>query len=146
MSVLIDTSLLIDYLNGEQRAERVLEGLLHRAVSVVTWLEVMTLAPPDFVEDTRGFLRTFERLSTNEAIADEALRLMQAQRRLPYHRALTWATARVNQLRFVTVDPTDLPRHDPQIEIPYEWTAARPRGHDQPPAREAAPAPPCGDS
>jgi predicted nucleic acid-binding protein len=124
VSRLLDTSVLIDYLNGEPKARAVLEDGSPRAVSVVTWLEVMSLAPEAVAEQTRGFLRTFERLSVSEAVADEALRLMGVHPGLPYHRALTWACARVNKIPWVTSDARNLPKHAADIEVPYRWPAA----------------------
>jgi hypothetical protein len=90
-SALIDTSVLLDYLAGEPRAKRAIELYAHRSISVVTWLELMAHCPPALLESTRGFLRSFERLSVSESIADEALRLMHQRSGLPLQRALTWA-------------------------------------------------------
>jgi len=89
-STLIDTPLLLDYLQGDRRAHKALEACVHRSISVVTWLELMSLCPAEVVDPTRGFLRTFERLSISEGIADEALRLMQRKPGLAMSRALTW--------------------------------------------------------
>lgn len=120
---LIDTSLLIDYLAGDKRAQRALESWPHRSISVVTWLELLTICPPGALEATRGFLRTFERLSISESIADEALRLIGQRPGLPLARALTWASAVVNQVVFVTVDPQHVGKGDPNVTMPYRWTA-----------------------
>jgi predicted nucleic acid-binding protein len=124
-SALIDTSLLLDYLCGDKRAERALAPYGHRSISVVSWLELMAVCPPEAREATRGFLRTFERLSVSESIADEALRLMQNKSGLPLGCALTWASARVNQLPYVTVDPTHVARADLNVVLPYRWAAGR---------------------
>ena len=123
MSRLIDTGILLDYLNGEPRARDVLDVAAPRAVSAITWLEVMSLAPAEVVEATRGFLRTFERLSISEAVADEALRLMSSHPRLPYHRALNWACARVNKVTWITSDAKHIPASATDIEVPYRWAA-----------------------
>ncbi len=120
---LIDTSVMLDYLKGDRRAVRALEPYGHCSISVVTWLELMALCPPDLTERTRGFLRTFERLSISEAIADEALRLMQRRPGLAFHRALTWATANLNQLPYVTADATCVTKDDRNVVLPYRWTA-----------------------
>ncbi|ARN18965.1 PIN domain-containing protein [Piscinibacter gummiphilus] len=101
----IDTGVLLDYLAGDERAQRAIAPCVHRAISVVTWLELMAVCPAGQLDAARGFLRTFERLSISESVADEALRLVQARPGLPLNRALAWATARVNQLYFVTSEP-----------------------------------------
>lgn len=101
MSVLIATELLLDYLRGNREAARLVDAHAHRSISVLTWLEVMSLAPPARREATRAFLRSFERLSLNEAIADEALRLREQQPDLDSHAALNRATALMNRLEYV---------------------------------------------
>jgi predicted nucleic acid-binding protein len=120
---LIDTSVMLDYLKGDKRAVRALEPYGHCAISAITWLELMALCPPEQVESTRGFLRTFERLSIGEAIADEALRLMQSRAGLPFRRALTWATANLNQLPYVTADASCLTKDDRNVVVPYRWAS-----------------------
>lgn len=125
MSVLIDTSVLVDYLVGDPRAARALDAHPHRSISAITWLEAMALAPDDAHDATRAFLRSFERLSINEAIADEALRLMQAHAGLAFHAALNWATARLNRLVYVTTEAAYLPAHDDGVVVPYRREAAR---------------------
>lgn len=121
MSALIDTSVLLDYLSGDVRAARVLDEYAHRSISVIAWLELMAIAPAPRIEPTRAFLRSFERLSISEPIADEAHRLMENQPRLAFHRALSWATARLNHLAYVTVDASHLPEADIRIVVPYRW-------------------------
>jgi predicted nucleic acid-binding protein len=118
-SALIDTSVLLDYLAGDARAKRAIDPYAHRSISVVTWLELMSRCPEGLVEPTRGFLRSFERLSISESIADEALRLMRQHSGLPLQRALTWATANVNQLRFVTADADHIDKDDANVVLPY---------------------------
>lgn len=102
VNAVLDEGVLLDYLNGVPEAARALDACEHRSISVVTWLAVMARCPAALVEPTRGFLRTFERLSISEAVADEALRLCLAAPALDQARALAWATANVNQLMFVT--------------------------------------------
>jgi predicted nucleic acid-binding protein len=124
MNALIDTGLLLDYLKGEKRAAKAMEACTHRAISVVTWLELMASCPEGLGEPTRGFLRSFERLSVSESIADEALRLMTARRGLVLPHALTWASANVNQLIFVTTDARWVTKADSNVVMPYKRTAA----------------------
>jgi hypothetical protein len=101
MSVLIATDLLLAYLLGQPAAARAMEEYSHRSISVLTWLEAMAAAPADRREATRAFLRSFERLSLNEAIADEALVLLQARPGMDLHQALNRATARMNKLEYI---------------------------------------------
>jgi hypothetical protein len=102
MKAVIDEDVLLDYLNGVPTAAQALDACAHRSISVLTWLAVMARCPPELQAPTRGFLRSFERLSISEAVADEALRLRLASPALDHRRAIAWATANVNQRMFVT--------------------------------------------
>lgn len=121
MTVLFDTSILLDYLLGDKRAGVVFRQHRHRAVSVITWVEIMAVSPESKHETTRAFLRSFERLSINESIADEALRLIHERPGLTFHRALTWGTAIVNRMSYVTVEGAHLKREEPGVVMPYRW-------------------------
>jgi hypothetical protein len=118
--VLIDTGVLLDYLRGNKQAQMAIEGHTHRSISVVTWLEVMRRCPAHLVDATEGFLRTFERLSISEGIADEALNLIVDRPTLPETLALTWASARVNQLTFLTAESTFVQRSDEGVLMVYK--------------------------
>jgi predicted nucleic acid-binding protein len=124
MNALVDTGLLLDYLRGEKRAATAMDACAHRSISVVTWLELMASCPAGLDESTRGFLRTFERLSVSESIADEALRLMTARPGLALAHALTWASANVNQLMYLTTDARWRTMADTNVVVPYKTTAA----------------------
>jgi hypothetical protein len=102
MNALIDTELLVAYLNGDAGAARALQACAYRSITVLTWLEVMRRCPPDRREATRAFLRSFERLSISESTADEALRLSLEHGGLEPMDALNRASAAVNHLDFVT--------------------------------------------
>lgn len=133
VTALFDTGILIDYLLGDKRAGAVFKEFDHRALSVITWMEVMVVAPEDKQETTRAFLRSFERLSISESIADEALRLIQERPGLPFHRALTWGTAVVNQIPFVTADGSFMAKGEKGVLIPYSRSkkgnaSRRPKG------------------
>lgn len=121
MNALLDTSILLDYLTGDSRAARVVEEMQPASISAITWLEVMALAPSEQRDTTRAFLRSFERLSISEPIADEADRLLQLHPSIKFHQALAWATAALNQLTFVTADAEDLPADAPSVLLPYRW-------------------------
>jgi hypothetical protein len=70
-------------------------------------------------EPTRGFLRSFEKLSVSESIADEALRLMTGRVGLALPHALTWASANVNQLVYVTTDARWVTKADSNVVVPF---------------------------
>ena len=124
MNALVDTGLLLDYLRGEARAAKAMDACAHRSISVVTWVELMAACPEGLAEPTRGFLRSFERLSVSESIADEALRLMTARPGLAIAHALTWASANVNQLVYLTTEARWVTKADANVVVPYKRTAA----------------------
>jgi predicted nucleic acid-binding protein len=117
---LIDTGVLLDYLRGDKRAQRALASSPQRAISVVSWLAVMRECPAHLLEATEGFLRTFERLSISESIADEALRLISQKPDLPEAFALTLACARVNQMVLITAENKHVQRKDAGVLLPYK--------------------------
>ena len=119
MNALIDTGLLLDYLRGDERAALALRDCAHRSITVATWLEVMRACPPDRRETTRAFLRSFERLSISESSTDEAMRLSFAHPGLDEARAVNWANAIVNQLVFMTTDPTGCSPARRGVVVPY---------------------------
>lgn len=119
MNALIDTGLLLDYLNGDVRAADALARCKLRSISAITWLEVMSNCPRALHEPTRGFLRSFERLSASESIADEALRLMLERPSLSISRAMTWASANINQLSFITTDGRHITPNDKNVVVAY---------------------------
>jgi predicted nucleic acid-binding protein len=124
VSALFDTSLLLDYLNGIPQAESVCTRHAHRAITVVTWAEVMAAAPASLSAQTREFLRGFERLAINEAIADRAFELIQEYRALTLRHAIPWATAQSNKLLYVTVDPPLANERHPTLLVPYRKRAS----------------------
>jgi hypothetical protein len=119
MTAVFDTALVIDYLRGVRRALEAFGQFPDRAITVGTWVEVMSEAPARLEPQTREFLRGFERLAINEAIADRALSLIQQQDRLSIQQALAWATAQINSSIYVTIDFPRLTSPDPTVYVPY---------------------------
>jgi predicted nucleic acid-binding protein len=125
VSALFDTSLLLDYLNGVPQAEAACGKYAHRAITIVTWAEIMTAAPLKLRGQTREFLRSFERLAINEAIADRAIELTQTYKGLALRHAMPWATAQANKLLYVTVDSPPPSVRDDSLLVPYRLRHSR---------------------
>jgi len=123
VSAVFDTCLLVDYLRGIPQAHAAFETYPHRSITVLTWVEVMSAAPEDLSARTRDFLRSFERLAINEAIADRALSLIQRHELITMRHALPWATAQSNALVYVTPDFPKLAVRDATVLIPYRNTS-----------------------
>jgi predicted nucleic acid-binding protein len=132
LSALFDTSVVVDYLYGRNPAEAAFERFAHRAITITSWVEIMVAAPDRLSKQTRDFLRTFEKLAVDAAIADHALALMQKYSRLQSRHAIPWATARVNRLVYVTADFPVADSGDDSLWIPYRTTR---RGARSSPAR-----------
>lgn len=116
MTVLVDTSVLIDHLRGVPEATETLlacrrRGPLH--ASEITRLEVLAGMRSDEEVATTGLLRRLEWLPVTAAIADEGGRL--GRRWLPSHPGIDSAdlaiagTAMVHDLELVTANVRHFP-------------------------------------
>lgn len=119
VKILFDTNIVIDVLNGVPEAEDVLDRFPERAISIITWIEVMVGAPAKLEDATRAFLRGFEVMGLTQDVANQAVQIRQ-DHRLKLPDAMIWATAKAHGLRLLTRDTKGFPRHHPDIEVPYE--------------------------
>lgn len=69
VKVLFDTNIVIDVLNGVPEAQQVLDRYAERAISIITWIEVMVGAPSDLGDATRAFLRGFDVIGLTQDVA-----------------------------------------------------------------------------
>jgi len=119
MRAAFDTNILVDFLNGVTAARSELARSDERLISVVTWMEVMVGTSADDEEAVRAFLRRFEVVDVDAAVADEAVRLRRQHRmRLPD--AIIWATARSRTALLVTRNTKDFPARDVGVRVPYQ--------------------------
>lgn len=124
MTAVFDTALVIDYLRGVKKAQEAFAQYPDRAITVGTWVEIMHEAPRNLEPQTREFLRGFERLAINEAIADRALELVQQHAQLNIRHALSWATAQINSAIYISVDFPKLSHQDATVWVPYRTRRA----------------------
>ncbi len=119
VKALFDTNILIDYLNAVPQARAELARYEEKAISIVTWIEVMVGAPGEVEHATRAFLGTFRVIGLGESIADRAVQLRRAHCiKLPD--AVVWASAQQHGLLLVTRNTKDFPPADPGVRCPYE--------------------------
>ncbi len=118
MKALLDTNILIDYLNGIPAAREELALYEEMAISIITWMEVMAGAPPLAARATREFLDRFALMAINERVAERAVPLRQ-QFRLKPPDAIIWATAQVHAMLLVTRDTKIFPADNPGVRMPY---------------------------
>jgi predicted nucleic acid-binding protein len=118
VAALFDTNILIDHLNRVPQALAELKRFEDRAISVVTWMEVMVGVQPQAEAKTRSFLSAFTVVDIDAQVAEQAVKLRRAARiRLPD--AIIWASALAKGRLLVTRNTKDFPASDPGIRIPY---------------------------
>jgi len=118
VKALFDTNILIDHLNAIPQARAEIERYDDRAISIVTWMEVMIGAAAELEAATRAFLGGFAILGIDQQVAERAVHLRESHRvRLPD--AIIWATAQAHAMLLVTRNTKDFPAGDPGIRLPY---------------------------
>ena len=118
MKAVFDTNILIDFLRGRPEAKNELERYNDRAISVLTWMEVMVGTTPTTATVTRAYLNSFDVITLGDGIAETAVELRRIHRmKLPD--AIIWATAKHDGRLLVTRNTKDFPADDPGVRIPY---------------------------
>lgn len=119
VKALFDTNILIDYLSGVSAAKKELERYEYRAISTITWMEVLVGASPDEESAIRAWLNSFNVIAVDDAVANRAVEIRRAKRvRLPD--AIIWATAQVHSLLLVSRNTRDFPADEPGVRAPYK--------------------------
>jgi predicted nucleic acid-binding protein len=115
---LFDTNILIDYLGGVDAADRELSRYTGKAISAITWMEVLVGAKPEEEAALKTWLLAFEVIGLDGAIAERAVTIRRKRRiRLPD--AIIWATAQIHSLLLVSRNTRDFPEDDPGVRVPY---------------------------
>lgn len=118
VKALFDTNILIDYLRGVEPARAELERFPDRAISVITWMEVMAGAPADTAAATRVFLGGFTLVALDPTVAERAVEIRRTHR-LKLPDAIVRASADVQDRLLVTRDERAFPGDDPAVRVPY---------------------------
>jgi len=119
-NVLFDTNILIDYLSGIPQARLELERYSNRAISVITWMEVMAGATSADEPQIRAFLLTFTLLPLTPEVAEQAVNLRR-ERKIKLPDAIIQATAQIEDRLLITRKTRDFPSRDPDIRVPYKF-------------------------
>ncbi len=118
VKALFDTNILIDYLNGISAAKKELARYEYRAISTITWMEILVGASADEEDAIRAWLGSFAVIELGSTIASRAVQIQKDKRmRLPD--AIVWATAQVLSLILVSRNTKDFPADEPGIRVPY---------------------------
>lgn len=119
MQALFDTNILVDYLNGVVQARDELARYEDRAISVVTWMEVLVGAGDDKEDHAiRAFLDDFTVVELSRVVAEAAIAIRR-QSRLRLPDAIIRASARHLGALLVTRNTKDFSTNDPGIRVPY---------------------------
>jgi hypothetical protein len=117
-AVLFDTNILIDYLKGISAARAECERYTDRAISVVTWMEVMAGSTSSDEEEIRDFLHNFATIPLTSPIAERAVAIRR-KRRLKLPDAIIKATAEESARLLITRNTRDFAAASPGVRIPY---------------------------
>ncbi len=119
LSDLFDTNILIDHLNGVGQATRELKRSADPAISVITWIEVLTgAATPQEEAVLRAFLANFACLPVTPAVAERAA-ANRRQRKIKLPDAIILATAETAGRQLVTRNVKDFPAGTAGVRVPY---------------------------
>lgn len=119
VKALFDTNILVDYLNAFLPARN--EFLLYqeKAISIITWMEVMVGADAGNEKDTKSFLDSFLLVELNGTIAKQAV-MLRKEHRMKLPDAIIWASAQVNSMLLVTRNTKDFKKNELGIRVPYK--------------------------
>jgi predicted nucleic acid-binding protein len=119
MRAIIDSDVLIDYLQGLDKAKKELGRYSKREISIISWMEILAGADtPEEEKACRDFLSGFTVHQLSVEVANEAVKIRKTFRaRLPD--AIVWATARSEGCLLVTRNSKDFPESEPGVRIPY---------------------------
>lgn len=118
LKALFDSNILIDYLIGIAAAKKEFQLYESRAISVVTWMEVMASGELQADAITRGFLSSFEMINVTEPIAERAIKLRR-ERRMKLPDAIILASAIEHGLLLITRNTKDFDAKLPNVRMPY---------------------------
>jgi hypothetical protein len=116
--VLFDTNILIDHLSGIEQAGVEFSRYQDRAISIITWMEVMTGSNSEDEGRIRAFLGAFRCLPLTPDVAERAF-VVRRERKLKLPDAIILATAETADRMLVIRNTRDFPADDPGVRIPY---------------------------
>jgi predicted nucleic acid-binding protein len=119
VKALFDTNILIDYLGGVGAAKKEFARYEYKAISTITWMEVLVGTTTDDEAAIRAWLGSFDVIALDTPIANRAVEIRK-QRRIRLPDAIVWASAEVNSLLLVSRNTKDFPADEPGVRVPYK--------------------------
>ncbi len=118
MKALLDTNILIDYLNGIDAARKEISRYETVLISPITWMEVMVGVNDDEHQAIRLFLSRFAQVNIDAEVAEIAVSIRRKHKmRLPD--AIIWASAKRESALLVSRNVNDFPADSPDVRVPY---------------------------
>lgn len=118
VSALLDTNILIDFLNGIEAAREEIALYDDKAISLITWMEVMVGAGEDEPR-IKAFLSGFRLVAIDSNVAAEAVRIRQG-RKIKLPDAIILASARTSHRLLITRNTKDFPSGvEGEVRTPY---------------------------
>ena len=119
VNALFDTCILIDYLKQIDAAKAEMKRYESRAISLITWMEIMVGEAADGEHRLRAWLNTFRVIAIDESIAARAVEIRNAHRiKLPD--AIVWASAQAHSLLLVSRNTKVFSADQPGVRVPYK--------------------------
>ncbi|WP_300216315.1 type II toxin-antitoxin system VapC family toxin [Bradyrhizobium sp.] len=101
------------------KARTELQRYTEKAVSIISWMEVMVGATSDVEAATRSSLSSFDIIALDGEIAERAVKLRRKHHiKLPD--AIIWATAQEHAMLLVTRNSKDFSADDPGLQMPHK--------------------------
>ncbi len=120
MKALFDTNILIDYLNGIAPAAEELRWYEEKAISIISYIEVLVGAESGDEEDTlRSFLEAFHLVALDHEVANRAV-VLRRDFRLKLPDAVVYASAQREGCLLVTRNTKDFNPSWPDVREPYK--------------------------
>jgi predicted nucleic acid-binding protein len=119
VKALFDTNILIDYLNGIKAAQTEMARYNEKAISIITWMEVMVGTTAATAESTRLFLTQFDVYPLTDAVAEKVLEIRK-KKRIKLPDVIVLATALTEKCLLITRNIKDFPKDEPGIRMPYK--------------------------
>jgi len=120
MKAVFDTNIIIDYLNGFQKAKKELSLYSEKFISIITWIEVLIGCNTEEETDlVKKYLKNFVVIPLENRVALLAISIKQTNKiKLPD--AIIYASAKDLGCLLVTRNTNDFDKSSPDVREPYK--------------------------
>ena len=119
LNALIDSDVLLDFLDGYPASAREIARYRECCVSIISWMELLAGARTEADEDTRrAFLAHFRLVPLTLEVAEQAI-LLRREYRLKLPDTIIWASAITEKCLLVSRNTKDFPTNQPGVRFPY---------------------------